>query len=166
MAFGPPIFFTSHETHMTENDFIIEHLGLVHSMAKRFNPQHQHQYDDLVAIGMECVWKAFKTYNPSKGKFSTYVYRPLWWNMSRHVKKEVRFYKTHLMSLDGLKNPPEESPLTEYLTDKCSKLEGKIFHLKAEGHNLAEISRMLEIKYSECSTTYQKLLNKLQMANV
>ncbi len=65
---------------------IEEHMGLVVVIARKYQ-EHNHKLDieDLVAEGTLGLWHAYKTYNESKGKFSTHAY---WW-IRKYIQEAV-----------------------------------------------------------------------------
>lgn len=76
------------------NDFIAQHIKLVHHIAKKFKNliNGSFGYDDVVSVGTLALWKAYRTFNPSNGaKWSTYAsmcieneFRMLFRNQKKH----------------------------------------------------------------------------------
>jgi RNA polymerase primary sigma factor len=55
-----------------EDVLITDHVGLVHRVARRYVGLGV-EYDDLVQAGMLGVLRAMKTFDPERGRFSTYA---------------------------------------------------------------------------------------------
>lgn len=75
-------------SHAERSQLLLSHVGLVHSVARRFSRQLRrfYEYEDLVAIGQEALWRATETWDPDlAASFLTYGHKAL-----IHIYLEVR----------------------------------------------------------------------------
>lgn len=59
---------------MTRNDLILEHEGLVKSVAMKMVPPSNPEFDDLVQDGFIGLMEALERYDPARGKFATFAW--------------------------------------------------------------------------------------------
>lgn len=65
---------------------IEKHMGLVVAIAKKYREcNHKLEIEDLVAEGTLGLWRACKTHDESKGKFSTHAY---WW-IRKYIQEAI-----------------------------------------------------------------------------
>lgn len=67
-------------THAERSALLLSHMGLIHSVARRFSRQLRrfYEYEDLVAIGQEALWRATETWDPDRAaSFLTYGHKAL-----------------------------------------------------------------------------------------
>lgn len=64
--------------------------------------------DDLMQEGFTGLLRASKKFDPTKAKFTTFCYRPIFWAILKKVQKEQQYqqrldeYKKHISYLNDL----------------------------------------------------------------
>lgn len=71
---------TIDRSHAERTLLLLSHTSLVHSVARKFSRRLKrfYEYDDLVAIGQEALWRATETWDPDRAaSFLTYGHKTL-----------------------------------------------------------------------------------------
>lgn len=71
---------TLDRSHAERTALLLSHTSLIHSVARKFirRLKRFHEYDDLVAIGQETLWRATETWDPDRAaSFLTYGHKAL-----------------------------------------------------------------------------------------
>lgn len=153
-------------------DMIHQHMQLAHSCVRRFylTMPPDVSYDDLFAAALEGLWRAAKTWNPDRAKFSTYATACMrramidWLRLTRRKRghRELREQQYTKDDLDWL--DPRRSTLDEI--DDRDEVEGGLGMFKPplqdllrdhflHGYTLKEIAEKYNMLYM---TVVKKLL--------
>ncbi|MFJ5764634.1 sigma-70 family RNA polymerase sigma factor [Lysinibacillus sp. NPDC093210] len=127
-------------------------------------------YRHIAAIA---VWKAYENANPSKGKFSAYIYTTVKGEILKELTKERRFQdNVSLISDDTLNfiicreeqiNRLEDHLLVEKIMSHLKEEERMILQLYyLDGYRYEEIAKVLQISVAAVKKRRTRLMNKLR----
>lgn len=132
-----------------ESRLVQEHIGLVVSQALRFHPSSVADLDDYCQIGKIGLLKAIRTFDPEKGKWSTYASICI----SREIYKEVKKYSKSLAVSSEV--VPEiadngKDPITglaynleHILPNTLTSIEHTALKYRIQGYTLKEIGDLM-----------------------
>ncbi|MFJ7407213.1 MULTISPECIES: sigma-70 family RNA polymerase sigma factor [unclassified Lysinibacillus] len=127
-------------------------------------------YRHIAAIA---VWKAYENANPSKGKFSSYIYTTVKGEILKELTKERRFQDNVSLISDATLNfiscreeqinRLEERLLVEKIMNQLKEEERKILQLYyLEGYRYEEIAKVLQLSVAAVKKRRTRLMNKLR----
>lgn len=150
-------------TQISENDLILNNMGLVKRIAKMFRPPNRTEYEEYVQVGRIGLMKAIRKHEPSKGKLTTIAWNHIKWEIMRYIKKN---YGLGEQLPDGLVqyNSPIDS-IAHLLPDGLSETDIQILNLKLEGRKLTEITKIMGIERYHLIKQYKIILDKIRTAN-
>jgi len=155
--------------HDTEEELIKKYKPLVAKLARTFNPATSEDLQDLIQVGCIGLLKGIRKFDPSrKNKLSTFVYRPILWELIKYAKKCQRATCNYSMTqLEFANNIPLcykdfVSLLQEIIPSSCSELETQVIWLKSHGYTFSEISVLIERTKSTTSKIYYRAIQKIK----
>jgi len=146
------------------DQLIKDNMGLVKSIATRFKPRNDTEWDDYIDAGRIGLWKALKKYEKGNYKVSTYVYRHILWE----IIKEMRLIHSHQsVPLDVKKYEPNITynygSFWDCVPDDCLlEQEKKILSLRLIGHTFTEVSVILNKSRTTIQSRYEIAIKKIQ----
>ena len=148
-------------TQISENDLIINNMGLVKKIAKMFRPPNRTEYEEYVQVGRIGLMKAIRKHEPAKGKLTTIAWNHIKWEIMRYIKKNYG------LGEELPANLPKDEPynFSHLLPKNLSEYELKILSLKLDGYKLTEITNILRIDRPKLVKQYKAILNKIRNAN-
>ena len=137
-------------------------MGLVISLAKRFNPSNPQELDEYIQAGRIGLLIAIRKHNPELGALSTIA----WQYIRREIRKYIKFY-TKFKYQEMHNNIPSDKKeeLWEYLPNNLTEQEKKIIKLKSMGHTMSEIEDKIQIGASKANKIFKTGIKKIQNAN-
>lgn len=145
------------ENSEAEELLVQQYLGLVISQAKRFAPNSVVDFEDYKQSAMIGLIKAYREYDPEKGKFESYA----WKAIRNSILDEIRNAQSG--SLTDIEQK-EEVKISEWLPD-LSKMEQSIIKMYGDGYNLSEIARALGISRTWAGELFDRAVEKIRKAN-
>lgn len=171
---------------------IAQWTPLVHKIAQQYYRRlwRWHEYDDLVSIGLDALWRATQYYepvNPVAAQFQTYAYRCVVFAFNHEIKyskAKRRRERANSLSLDELMDegyaPPEVGtrPLTseqilierEEVTaidnamEALTPREAEIIVARIRGLTLLEIGAQKQLSRERIRQLERKALQRLSCA--
>ena len=128
------------------DELISDYMKLIVRLAKSFNPQNEEQLDEYVQIGRIGCWEAFLNHDPSKGKFITWAWKRIRWEIIRHIKANKKHvdtiakYAQHL-NKDTCYNSPSLD--WEMYPSNLTDTEIRILDMHKSGFTFKEIGQEL-----------------------
>ena len=147
-----------------ETRLICEHMGLVVSIAKKFNPRTREEQEDLVQAGLLGLLKAIRKYDETKAVLTTWAYRPIRWEIINHLSKNQPVG----VSINSVIEPSyvmSQDSISDYLPESLQDDEREMLVLVCAGYNVKEISRILELTEYGVSKLIKLSVDKIQKAN-
>lgn len=150
-------------TQITENELIINNMGLVKKIAKMFRPPNKTEYEEYVQVGRIGLMKAIRKHIPEKGMLSTIAWTHIKWEIMRYIKKNHGIGERLTSDI-----PIEKSSTSDFqhlIPDYLSDIEKRILSLKLEGHKLADIAKIIGMERYYLIKNYKSLVKKIKAAN-
>ena len=86
-------------------------INLLRRIARNFSKTSHLDYEDLFSEACWIYCKALKTYDPSRGKITTYV----WWMVTSELKTYINLQAKHLFPLQPLETAKQkEVPVSSF----------------------------------------------------
>src|SRR4051812_39633160 len=76
---------------MTEEQAILENIGLVKSIVNRFEPKNRTEAQEMEQHGLIGLMKSFRKYDEKVAKFTTYCYRYVTWEILGYLRMKERW---------------------------------------------------------------------------
>ena len=105
-----------------------ENINLIRKIAWSFHHSTGEDWDDLFQEAALAYCEALKSYNPKKGKITTYM----WWSMTSHLKNYLKYQEKqngHILPVEDLitvDSPVNGSPLFESLSKEAVQIADMI----------------------------------------
>lgn len=147
-------------TKITENELILNNMGLVKKIAKMFRPPNKTEYEEYIQVGRIGLMKAIRKHIPEKGRLSTIAWTHIKWEIMRYIKKNHGIGE-HLTCDISV----EKSDFQHLIPDYLSDVEKKILSLKLDGHKLADIAKIMKMERYYLIKNYKALIKKIKAAN-
>ena len=165
-----------------ENDYscvqvlIDRYMPVVVSSAKVYSVSPL-ENEELISEGVLAIFKAAKSFDPEKAKFSTFVTLCIKRAMSDEIKSALRSKRipqSMISSIDGMEIESGDSPedivisrenLNEFkdiIKKELSDTELKVLSLFLEGKTYADISEELNISLKSVDNALSRVRNKLR----
>lgn len=145
------------------NDIIEDNMGLVCSIVKRFKPKSVIDRDEFIQAGRIGLWKASKRYEPAKGKFSTFAWPYIQWEIVRAIQLSQKFKYTEIVEHPSY--IPKDNIL-HALPSTLSDIETKVVLLRLEGYSFEDIGEFCGGKHrSWASQVFNRASTKIVYAN-
>jgi RNA polymerase sigma factor (sigma-70 family) len=148
---------------MTEEQLIHDNMGLVISLAKRFNPANAQELDEYIQAGRIGLLLAIRKHDPEKGALSTIAWNYIRREIRNHIKFQTKFKYQEIH--DNIVSERTDE-FWEHLPDNLTSQEKEAIQLKKMGLTVAEIKDRLQL--TTCNKTTKVLKNgikKIQNAN-
>lgn len=148
-------------TKITEEELIVNNMGLVKKIAKMFRPPNRTEYEEYIQVGRIGLMKAIRKHIPEKGALSTIAWNHIKWEIIRYIKK-------HTNIGEQLPSNIVQEPLTHFsriLPDNLSETEISILNLKLDGYKSTEIAKIMGMDRYHLIKQYKVLLQKIRVAN-
>lgn len=110
---------------------LTENINLIRKIAWSFHHSTGEDWDDLFQEAALAYCQALKSYNPKKGKITTYM----WWSITSHLKSYLKYQEKqngHILSVEDLltvDSPVNGSPLFESLSKEAIQIADMILSL-------------------------------------
>lgn len=149
-------------TLLEENDLIINNLGLVKEIVRRFKPQNRTEYDEYIQVGSIGLLKAIRKHDPVKGALSTIAWHHIRWEIIRYIKKHKRAH--HIESIDNHNEDAsyEEFNIIDIIPDNLSELEIKILQMRIDGYKINEIIQETGLDKYRLSKIYKSIIKRIK----
>ena len=145
-----------------EEELIHKNMGLVISLAKRFNPSNPQELDEYIQSGRIGLLIAIRKHNPELGALSTIA----WQYIRREIRKHIKFYnKFKYNEIHNNIPSHEEEGLWEYLPNNLTEQEKIVIKLKSMGHTMSEIEDKIQIRANKANKIFKTGIKKIQNAN-
>lgn len=124
-------------------------------------------YDEYYQIGLIALWKAWKNYDDSKGKFSAYAYVTVRGSILEKLRKEAQ-YEERFPILDEqmtgsyLEDFLEKVLFESYLTTLTEKQKTWVIEAIYNGKTLAQIASEYETTVEAVKSWRKEALKKLR----
>lgn len=116
----------------SEQETLAENTPLVVSIAYKYRPIPPLDHDDLIAVGMYGLMKAYRAYEPQKGAFSTIastiIHREIIRELNKHKHKNKLDSNVEFDIEEDIKTNIQDY-LPEFLTDEDRNILYLRFHL-------------------------------------
>lgn len=154
----------------TEQQVLHANMGLVVSVAKSFKPPNSTELEEYLQEGRIGLLNGIRTYNPDKGKLSTWATHNIRWQIMRYISKSKRNNIQYLQpqTIDTFStNGREHNRLWEVLPDSLSDNEREIINLKSLGCTLKEAVEIMgnNMTPAWASQVYQAAVKKIRESN-
>lgn len=148
-----------------EDRLVRENLGLVVSIAKRFNPANATELEEFIQVGSIGLFKAIREYDPSRAKLSTIAYKRISWSIMHYMKNQKRQSRIPTTELEEhVYMHPEQ--LWELLPDNLTGIEKEVVILKREGETFDSIGKLMGgYTGSWANRIFTGAIKKIQRAN-
>lgn len=150
---------------MIDNKLVEDNIALVKHIARRFPKTPVLDREDYINAGVLGLMKCLKTYDPSKGKISTYAYNPILWEMIRLYEKHTKYKQERLTP--AIKNElvvDDEINIDEYLPSTLTKQEKKVIKLWLNNVKIADIAKAIKKSESSVFRILKKSKDKISDA--
>jgi RNA polymerase sigma factor (sigma-70 family) len=147
-----------------ETRLILENMGLVISLAKKFQPPTSSELEEYIQVGSIGLLKAIRKYDPKKASLSTWAHNNIRWEIIRYINSKS---KKHI-SLSDVAEPEcdiIEDSLIERLPESLTEEEQSVLMLLKANYKLKEISTILEITQYSVSKILNNCFTKIRTAN-
>ena len=148
-------------TQITEEELIINNMGLVKKIAKMFRPPNRTEYDEYVQVGRIGLMKAIRKHIPAKGKLTTIAWGHIKWEIMRYIKKNHGIGEQ--LPANITQNPT--SSFSHILPSNLSDTEIKILNFKLDGYKLTDIAKIMDMERYYLIKNYKSLIKKIKAAN-
>lgn len=118
------------------NDIIEDNMGLVCSIVKRFKPKSVLDRDEFIQAGRIGLWKASKRYEPAKGKFSTFAWPYIQWEIVRTIQLSQKFKYVEIVEHPSYTQPDN---ILHLLPSTLTDTERQVILLRLEGYSFEDI---------------------------
>lgn len=149
-----------------ETRLISDNMGLVASIAKKFNPKTQDELDDLIQAGTIGLLKAVRKFDETKAVLSTWAYRPIRWEIIDYLKRSKIVGKQ--VKISPVNEPAytiTEEILSNYEPASLTDEEREILILISSSYNIREISSIMNITEYSVSKLLKIAADKIKEAN-
>lgn len=96
-------------------DLAAKHVRFVHYVVRRVSLPFYCSYDDAVAEGMLGLMRATLTYDPKKGAFTTYAWKPIYSSIVSYLRKAKSSY------IGSIETENDWEPLIRYRDSEWRK---------------------------------------------
>lgn len=146
---------TSHSKQREQEERLTQdNLGLVISQACRFNPNNVTDLEDYIQAGSIGLLKAIRSYDPEKGKWSTYAGVCIAREIAKEARKFLFTYKgqqeRRVISIDieGMPEPEDvdsglETEIKEMMPGNLTSTELDVLKYRMQGYTLQDIGNMM-----------------------
>jgi|TARA_B100000519_G_C14170244_1_gene403519 RNA polymerase sigma factor (sigma-70 family) len=129
-----------------EEQLILDNTGLVVSLAKKFCPKNENDYDEYVQAGRIGLWKAIRKYDPSRGALSTIAWYYIRWEIIRFIesKKKNRILNFGDLNINIGSFQDEKitkHPLKEIYPSDLTSKEKAVLEMRSFGYTMKEIGQ-------------------------
>ena len=129
-----------------EEQLILDNTGLVVSLAKKFCPKNENDYDEYVQAGRIGLWKAIRKYDPSRGALSTIAWYYIRWEIIRFIesKKKNRILNFGDLNINIGSFQDEKIrkyPLKEIYPSDLTSKEKAVLEMRSFGYTMKEIGQ-------------------------
>ena len=145
-----------------ENELILQNMGLVKTIVKKFNPTNQDVYDEYLQIGRIGLLKSIRKYDKSRGSLSTFAWSCIFRSLLNHVNREK---KHKLLSISTIPCYQCGEDIHEYLPNSLTDIEKSIIDLKLKGYTFKEIDNKYNANSGWSSSQYYEIIIKIRKAN-
>jgi len=147
---------------------IEDYRPLIMAQVIFFKPRSKDEREEFSQVGTVGALNAVKHYDPTKGKFSTYMTYCVRNAIAKHIKKFRNHYKNKVWcpNSETLLDTPikENESLNEYLPELTEE-EQKIIDYKLAGLSRKEIATELDIPLSLVTYKISELYLKIRRSN-
>ncbi len=147
-----------------ETRLMHENMGLVVSLAKKFYPKTEEEFEDFKQIGAIGLLKAIRTQKDEKACLSTWAYQRIRWEIIRHINA---IKCPDSASLSDIAEPilPTKEQCSELLPSNLSEDELQVFFLRRASYNLREISEIMGISSGSVARLMKQAVQKIKEVN-
>ncbi len=147
------------------NRLISDNLGLVKSIVKKFKPNNQQQFDEMVQCGRIGLWKAIQHHDPKKGKLTTIAYRPILWELFAYIRERKRIDSIMEKGTEDRKTAKiidfNYTEISEFYSD-LTEQEKTILDDMIAGNNRKKIAAKHGVKLYTMTKMIKTILQKLK----
>lgn len=126
------------------NDIIESNMGLVISIVKRFKPKSGLDRDEYMQAGRIGLWKASKRYEPEKGRFSTFAWPYIQWEIVRVIQVNNKFKYSEILEQPSYSS---QESILHILPSTLTEIERRVVLLRLEGYSFGDIGKFLDGKH-------------------
>lgn len=141
----------------------MENLNLIRKIAMSFSLTTGIDFDDLCQEASLAYLEAIKTYNPNKGKISTYVWHCIHNRLKNYLKQEE---KNKALSFEDIEVSlaTKQIPFWERLSNDAQKLANIVIASPDKFLNLRKTARLKAIKNEAQwgKTKFEKVLSEIK----
>ena len=150
----------------TENDILTENHGLAASLVRGFYRDHPlYDFDDLLQVALMSMLKAYRKFDPERGKFSTFATYCMRNDLIKFINKQNRL-KQKERSLSSKHNKEYEVNYWNIeLPKDLSPKEHGIYYYKMQDKKDSEIRDILDLDKNEYKETMSSSFKKIAEAN-
>lgn len=145
-----------------QEDLILENMGLVKHIAKKFKPKDTNVMEEYIQCGTIGLWEAIQRHDPAKGKLTTIAWYYIFMEIQRFIKKENKYKHKHWGIKESMVSKHVENiyDLIPLLTEQ----ENRIIQHRLSGLNLEEIATEENLKKHQVAKIYHRVLKKIRKA--
>ncbi len=144
------------------NDIIENNMGLVCSIVKRFKPKSVSDRDEYIQAGRIGLWKAGKRYDPLKGKFSTFAWPYIQWEIVRAIQLSQKFKYTQLVEQSYI--VPDS--IVCFIPSSLTEIEQQVLDMRLAEYSFEDIGKRFGGKHrSWASKVFNRAKTKIIHAN-
>ena len=147
---------------MSENETIIQNLGLVKRILRKFKPRNRDEYDEMLQIGRIALLYAIRRHDPTRGKLSTLAWYTITQAFIKYKKNNQ--YVVTISDLDKIVDE-ESYEYNDFDYQSLSERQKQILKLKAKGYNFKEIAEHLELKTYKVMAIYHAAIELIRAEN-
>jgi RNA polymerase sigma factor (sigma-70 family) len=151
-----------------EARLILENMGLVISIAKKFKAPTQTEFDEYVQVGMIGLLKSIRSFDAEKAQLSTWAYKHIRWEIVRYINDQPHQHTLPLSSIDENKGAScllDSDELQEQLPSTLTEEEFQAISLRCAGHTLAEIADAMDVNIYTIGKIFKSAIDKIRVAN-
>jgi|TARA_R100000995_G_C3481624_1_gene124276 RNA polymerase sigma factor (sigma-70 family) len=129
-----------------EEQLVLDNTGLVVSLAKKFCPKNQNDYDEYVQAGRIGLWKAIRKHDSSRGALSTIAWYYIRWEIIRFIESKK---KNRLLNFGDLNinvssfedRKTRKDSLNEIYPSDLTSKEKAVLEMRSFGYTMKEIGQ-------------------------
>lgn len=143
--------------------WIKNNIGLIKKIVKKFKPKDCYEWDEMIQAGRIGIYKAAKTYDPSKGAVTTYIYRSIFWSIYSYLRQKKRENREIVARS---RNDSDDVLLDDYIPIGLDQHEETIVLLIVRGYKAPEISKELDLALSTTKKYIKQVREKLNRERI
>ena len=150
---------------ISENAFIKQNYGLASQIVRKFYFKNSsYEYEDMMQVALMAMLRAYRKYDPQRGKFSTFATFCIRNDLIKLIQKHNR-NKTVLSGDMTQSSYHETDNIFEFIPNNLTNNEFAIFYYKKMNYKDKEIRDILDLSNEDYKIELQSLNEKINISN-